>query len=221
MSALTTEPTLGPISLDLRGVSRADTEVVAEILRDLKSASDRVVKAARKWVELPEETRTAVVEGSPRTLRDVWARLDRIGTGAMHPLLWSMHGHAANLLAKLPMDQQEKFLAEKVPVAVVSASGRADIHRIAIEDMGAETRLQVFAVRGNQVTVRTVAEQRAWLVEKSRKEALAAERESQVTRIERPGRWVVEKGRVFPDAARVESGFTLADVLKMVKDLRQ
>ena len=216
----TTKPELGPITLDLRGVSQEDLATVSEILREIKGATERVVKAARRWVEMPEEVRERVVRGSPATLRDVWHRLERIGMGQMHPLLWGSYGHNANLLARLPLQDQERYLAEKIPVAVVSSNGRPDIQRIALEDLGATLRLQVFKSAGRTVQVRTVAEQRAWLAEQQRRRELEEERDTGITRIDRPGRWKVEKNRVWVDPAKLETGLTLKDLAQMMRDLK-
>lgn len=212
-------PALGPVTFDLRGVDAVHVEAVTDILREIKGATDRIAKAARKWVALPEEVQAMVREGTPMALRDVWTRLERIGNGELHPLLYQAYGHGVNLLGRLPLEDQEKYLTEKLPV-VIDRGGVRDNQRMAVQDLGPMLRLQVFAVSGRSVKVRTLAEQRAWLIEQGRKADERARKASKTVSIDRPGRWRVEDGRVHVDASLVARGLTLRDLLAMAKDVR-
>ena len=216
----TTQGELGPVTLDLRGIDREHVDTITEILKDVKLATDRVARAARRWVELPEEVREKVIEGTPRTLHSIWERLGRIGEGRLHPLLYSTFGHAANLLGRLPLTEQEKYLTEKVPVAITNAGGRPDIKRYAVEDLDPQQRLQVFKVAGTGVQVRTVAEQRAWLADQETKRAAKAVASQGLNYLKRPFRWTIDKGRVFIDPVKAKDGLTADDIAQIVRDLK-
>ena len=57
---------LGPVTFDLRSLSKEHVETISEIMRHIKGASDQIVRAARKWVELPDDVRDKVIEGRSR-----------------------------------------------------------------------------------------------------------------------------------------------------------
>ena len=211
---------LGPVTFDLRSLSKEHVETISEIMRHIKGASDQIVRAARKWVELPDDVRDKVIEGTPGTLRSIWDRLDKIGRGTLSPMLYASYGHNHNVLARLPLPEQEKYLTEKISVAIVN-NGRNDIQRIDIDDLGPALRLQVFQIdRTGKASVRSVAQQRAWLVEQERKKHARAKLDAGITKIDRPGRWRIEKNRAFIDPSKLAAGLTLTEILQIAKDLK-
>lgn len=194
-----------------------ERKAVEIILTDLNRAHNSIAKAARKWITLSEETRDQVIEGTPQSMRDIWRKLDRVGAGTLHPRLVTSSGLASRYLGKLPIEEQEKHLTELVEVAITK-NGRADVLRVDVENMSSLQRQQVFAVTGNSVKIRSIPEQKAWLAAREQKER-EKEIHTATTRIERPGRWTVEKGKVFVDPTKMDTGLTKRDILSMLKDL--
>lgn len=195
-------------------VERRSVEI---ILTDLNSAHAKIQKAARKWVTLSEETRDQVIAATPSGMRAIWEKLEAVGNGELHPRLVTADGIAARYLSRLPLKEQEKHLDELIEVAVIH-NRSPDVMRIDVEAMSSFQRQQVFDVKGSSVRIRTIAEQRAWLAEQKRKEQAREER-AETTRIDRPGRWKVENGRVYVAPEKIESGLTKRDVAGMLRDL--
>lgn len=202
----------------LRGISPDDKRILSEILTDLTGAADRIRRAGSKWVSLSEKTRDKVLENIPSTWKVFFQRLQRVGEGSLHPHLYSATGYAASCLGRLPIEEQDKYIRELIPVSVMS--GRTpDVLRIDVEDMSAAQRSQVFKQAGKSVSIRSIPEQRAWLAEQKRKQDKEDDAELGLTDITRAGRWRVHKGRVFIDPDKVESGLTKKDVALMLRDL--
>jgi len=207
------------LTLDLRGVSAEDREVVASILTDLAGAADKIRRAGERWVRLDEAVRDKVMTSVPGHYRPFLERLQRVGDGSLHPQLYSASGRGVTRLEKLPMEEQHRYLTELIPVAVGKDGG--DTKRVDVAAMDGAMQRQVFErVEGNRWRVRTVQEQRAWLRDDKAKQAAKKLTEAHMTKITRVGRYVLEKGRIFPDASKVKEGFTRADVVQMLKDLQ-
>lgn len=194
-----------------------ERKAVEVILTDLNRAHNAIAKAARKWLTLSEDTRDQVIEATPQGMRDIWLKLDRVGSGTLHPRLVTSSGLASRYLSKLPIEEQERYLSELIEVAI-RRGGRADILRVDVENMSSLQRQQVFAVTGNTVKVRSIAEQKAWLADREQKER-EKDAHAETTRIDRPGRWTVEKGRVFISPEKIEVGLTKRDVAAILRDL--
>lgn len=205
----------------LRGLNAEDRATVHEILADLGAAADRIRRAGDKWVALSGKTRERVIEAAPPTWRVFLHRLDLVGRQKLHPQLYASVGKAATWLGKLPLAEQDRYLRERIPVVIVQPSGRQDVRLIDIEEMGEAHREQVFKREDDgTVVLRDVPQQKAWLEQRRERQERAEERHlGDLTVIRRPGRWRVEKGKLYPDKGRVESGFTLRDVKMMAKDL--
>lgn len=195
-------------------VERSAVEI---ILKDLNGAYQKIQKAGRKWITLSEETRETVIEATPLGMREIWTKLERVGTGQLHPRLVTAQGIAARYLAKLPLDEQEKHLTDLIEVSIMRGR-RPDVIRMDIEAMSNFQRQQVFHASGSSVRIRTIPEQRAWLAERERLEGEKAKKE-ETTKITRPGRWTVEGGRVYVASEKIESGLTKRDVADMLRDL--
>lgn len=221
-------PGAGALSLavpvDASEFSPADLASLDGILRDLKGAQDKIAAAARKWVALDAGLRRRVIEATPPSVRDIWDRLDRVGSGSLHPLLATAQGLAARYLGRLPLQEQEHYLRERIPVAIV-ANGALDVLAVDVQAMSSAQRMQVFAAAGGSLKVRDVAEQRAWLAAKERdaaeKAARDLAREVGSAVIERKGRWTVRGGRAYVDAAKVEHGLTQRDAVELLRDLQK
>ena len=206
------------IPVEVTGLSRPEQEVLVEIMADIKKSLDGIRRAAAKWVELPERARAKIVEQTRPSLRDFWAKLERVGSGMLHPQLATVSGLAARYLGKLGIEEQERFLRDGIPVVEVKR-GRYDTRLMDVVMMSEEQRKQVFRVAGQGCAVRTVEEQQVWLADQAAKRLLKSEATDRLKKVDRVG-WSVAGGRVFVKAARVESGLTLRDLETMLKDLK-
>jgi len=206
------------IPVEVTGLSRPEHDVLLEIMADIKRSLDGIRRAAARWVELPERARAKIVEQTRPSLRDFWAKLERVGVGALHPQLATVSGLAARYLGKLDIGEQERFLREGLPVVEVKR-GRYDTRLMDVVLMSEEQRKQVFKVAGQGCAVRTVEEQQVWLADQAAKRLLRQEAADRLKKVDRVG-WSVAGGRVFVKPARVESGLTLRDLETMLKDLK-
>lgn len=206
------------IPVEVTGLSRPEQEVLVEIMADIKKSLDGIRRAAAKWVELPERARAKIVEQTRPSLRDFWAKLERVGSGMLHPQLATVSGLAARYLGKLGIEEQERFLRDGIPVVEVKR-GKYDARLLDVVMMSEEQRKQVFRASGQSVAVRTEEEQRVWLADQAAKRLLRQEAADRLKKVDRVG-WSVQGGKVFVKAARVESGLTLRDLETMLKDLK-
>lgn len=204
------------LPVEVTGISKPEQEVLHAILADIKRGLDATLRAARAWVELPERTRSRIVEQTRPTLRDFWDRLEKIGAGVVHPLLATVDGLPARYLGRLPLEDQERYLREGIPVA--SLRGK-DFRLVDVSTMSEDQRKQVFKAAGAGLAVRTVDEQRSWLADKAARRVLEKERLAGLKTVDRVG-WSVRGGKVYVKAARVESGLTKRDLETMLKDLQ-
>ena len=212
-TALTTS-----MPVEVTGLTTDQQAVLREILRDIQVSVDKMAKAAQRWVELPEKARKRIVEQTNPSLRQFWQRLEKVGMGQLHPLLLTVAGSAATLLGKMPLDDQDKYLRELIPVAV--KKGRAwDERLVDVAEMSEEQKKQVFKVSSDgTVTVRSKEAQIQWIAAADAKrlqEDLAADA---LRKVERTG-WKVEKGRVWLKPAALEAGLTRKQVEQMLRDL--
>ena len=210
--------------LVLESLTSHERDTLDDILRDLKSSFDRFAAAGRKWVGLDETLKAKIVAATPPAQRDIWDRLERVGLGTLHPQLVPARGLAARYLGRLPIAEQGRYLAERIPVAV-TVEGKADVLRIDVSEMTAAQRMQVFHVGGGgSMRVREIAEQRAWLadrerVEREKERAAAARARARVREIHRKGKWDVREGKVFFDPAFAKAGLSVREVRLLLRDL--
>lgn len=216
--SITTRP---PELESLKGLSHAERETVAQIMSDLGGAAHCIQKAADRWIALAAKTREKVLDAAAPTWRPFLARLTEVGEGRLHPLLYSKIGFAARWLGRLPLTEQDKYLRGRIPVVHMDGRGRFDTRLVDVEEMSEEQRKQVFKANDDEtVIVRDAAQQQAYLIDKKRRADRAEELKlGDLNVIKRPGRWRVEKGKLFPDRARVETGFTKRDISLMLRDL--
>lgn len=203
------------IPADVTGLSKAEQELLASIMQDVKRGLDAILRAARTWMELSEKARGRIVEQTRPSLRDFWTKLERVGAGELHPQLATVSGLAARYLGKLPIEEQERYLRDGIPVASLRSK---DFRLVDVVLMAEEQRKQVFTGNGQTARVRSVEEQRVWLSEQAARRVLLKERLAGLKTVDRVG-WSVRSGRVFVKAARVESGLTKRDLETMLKDL--
>ena len=204
--------------VEVTGITADQQAVLAEILSDIKLSIDRLARAAKRWVELPEKARRRIIDQTNPSYRDFWAKLDRVGRGELHPQLATVGGTAARLLGKLSLPEQERYLRELVPVVVVKGRGW-DVRQVDVAEMSEEQRKQVFKMSSDGVvTVREVEAQKVWLADKAAREIMISEAAESLRKVERQG-WRVEKGRVWVKPAAVEAGLTKKQVQQMLKDL--
>lgn len=207
------------IPLDLRRIPVADREALNAILADLRASVERIAAAAERWVQLPDDTRQRVIDATPPAMRDLWQRLDRVGGGTLHPQLATAAGLAARYLSRLPLEEQEHYLTELIPVVVERPSGRRVVERMDVQRMSDRHRQQVFDAAGHVTRVRTPAEQRAWLDQRRQLQEAVPPEDLEATYVDRPGRWRVEGGRAYIDPKKADSGITLREARQIVRDL--
>lgn len=203
------------IPADVTGLSRTEQELLASIMQDVKRGLDAIMRAARTWMELSEKARGRIVEQTRPSLRDFWTKLERVGAGELHPQLATVSGLAARYLGKLPIEEQERYLRDGIPVASLR---NKDFRLVDVVLMTEEQRKQVFRASGQGVAVRSVEEQRAWLADQAARRVLQREKLAGLKTVDRVG-WSVRSGKVFVKASRVETGLTRRDLETMLKDL--
>jgi hypothetical protein len=204
---------------ELKGLSAEDRAVLSQIFAGLSGAANSILEAGQLWIGLRESVREKVLNNVPPTWRKFLARLERVGQGTLHPMLYSAASNASTWLAKMPIDDQDRFLRERIPVAI-KRGGKWDIKNLDVEEMSEEQRKQVFKTVESVVIVRSIEEQQAYAAEQEkRKERQEAAELGNLTVINRPGRWKVEKGRVWPDKIKLTDGLTKRDLTQMLKDL--
>lgn len=206
------------LTIDVEGISKREREVLEDILNDARLSAERLASAARKWVGLPEETRAAVVAQTNPSLRDFWARLTKVGEGLLHPQLVMIGGRAASYLGKLPLEEQERYLRERVPVVMRRGRG-FDVHLVDVAEMSEDQRRQVFKVSDSgEVTVRDEEAQKAYFANRAAQLVVERARLDGMKKVERVG-WRVEGGRVWVKEEKVEGGLTRRDLVTMLRDL--
>lgn len=213
MSKLTTT-----MPVEVTGITAAEQTILHEILKDVQVSVERMARAASKWVELPEKTRARIVEQTNPSLREFWRRLERVGLGTLHPLLITMAGAAANLLGKMPLEDQDKYLQELIPV--VHRKGRGwDERLVDVADMSEEQRKQAFKIGPDgTVTVRDRDAQITYLTDKAARKMIEEHAAEALKKVDRVG-WKVEKGRVWIKPSSIEAGLTKRQVEQILKDL--
>lgn len=206
------------LEVEIEGITRAEREVLADILNDARLSAERLAKAAGKWVGLAAETREKIVAQSNPSLRDFWARLTRVGEGLLHPQLVMVGGKAAACLGKLPLEDQERYLRERVPVVIRRGRG-FDVRLVDVAEMSDEQRRQVFKVSDSgAVAVRDEEAQKAYFANRAAQLLVEREKADAMKKVERVG-WRVEGGKVWVKPDKVESGLTRRDVVTMLRDL--
>lgn len=207
-----------PIPIAASELPRGDSAALRRMFGHIRAAGEEYAQAARIWAEFGEESRALILERSPSFMRATFARLDRVAAGTLLPQLVAAQNHAVDYLGRLPVAEQERYLAERIPVAVKDGRGW-DVAALDVGDLSREQRMQVFEARGGAVRVRTPDEQKAWRreFERKRQEREAADA-GRRTRIERKN-WTMEDGRVWPDPKFAAKGFTKSDLRAMLRDL--
>lgn len=206
------------LTVEVDGLSKREREVLEEILHDAKLSAERLASAARKWVALSEQARDAIVAQSNPSLRDFWARLTRVGEGLLHPQLVMIGGRAASYLGKLPLEEQERYLRERVPVVVRRGRG-FDTRLVDVAEMSEDQRRQVFRVTDDgAVHVRDEEAQKAYFANRAAQLVVEQSRLDGMKKVERVG-WRVEGGKVWVKPDKAESGLTRRDLVTMLRDL--
>lgn len=205
---------------EITGLTADQKETLAEIFREVQASVDRLARAARKWVDLPEKARARIVEQTNPAFREFWTRLEKVGLGTLHPQLATVGGTAARLLGKLPLDDQDRYLREMLPVVIHRGRGW-DVRLVDVGALSEDQRKQVFKVAADgSVIVRDEEMQKAWLSEKAAKKVLEHAAGELMTKVERAG-WRVEKGKLWVKPQLVENGISRRQLEKMLADLEQ
>lgn len=214
---MSTQMTMMP-SIEVTGLTAEQRTALDEILRDVQSSVDRLARAAKRWVELSPKAREKIVEQTNPSFREFWMRLEAVGAGLLHPQLATVGGTAARLLGRLPLEEQDRYLRELLPVVIHKGRGW-DIRLVDVSALSEEQRKQVFKLTSSgSVTVREVEAQKVWLADRAAKRLAESAAGETVTRVERAG-WIVERGRVWVKPGLVESGISRKQLEKMLADL--
>lgn len=211
------DTTLMTQAASLTGISKEHLGILHEILADVKTSVERLAKAGKRWVELPEKVRLKIIEQTNPSFRDFWRKLERVGSGELHPELAAVGGRAASYLGRLPILDQERYLREMLPVVVAKGRGY-DVRLVDVSALSEDQRKQVFKVQSSgAVSVREIEAQKVWLADRAAKLLLEKQAGESLRRVERAG-WVVESGRVWLKPALVENGITRRHLEKMLAD---
>jgi hypothetical protein len=213
MSLITTMP-----AFEVTGLTAEQRTALDEILRDVQTSVDRLARAAKRWVELPPRAREKIIEQTNPSFREFWKRLESVGSGALHPQLATVGGTAARLLGRLPLEEQDRYLRELLPVVVTKGRGW-DVRLVDVAELTEDQRKQVFKLASDGgVTVREVEAQKVWVADRIAKRLVEASGGEALTRVERAG-WRVERGRVWVKPGLVEGGITRKQLERMLADL--
>ncbi len=203
---------------DVTGLSAEHRAALDEIMRDVQSSVERLARAARRWVELPEKVRARIVEQTNPSFREFWRRLEAVGLGTLHPQLATVGGSAARLLGKLPLEEQGRYLVERLPVVVPRGRGW-DVRLVDVAELTEDQRKQVFKLTpSGVVTVRSEEAQKQWLADRAARRLVEAAAAESLKSVERAG-WRVERGRIWVKEALVEGGITRKQLERMLADL--
>lgn len=206
------------LTCDVDKLTKGEREALAEILNDARLSAERLARAAQRWVELSQGTRDKIIAGSNPSLREFWDRLTRVGQGLLHPQLVMVGGRAAGFLGRLPMEEQERYLRDRVPVVVHRGRGW-DVRMIDVVEMTEDQRRQVFKVADDgAVTVRDEEAQKQYFANRAAQLMVEKSRRDELKKVERTG-WSVEGGRVYVKKDKAGEGLTRRDLLTMLRDL--
>lgn len=207
-----------PMTVQVDGLTKREQELLADILNDARLSVERLRQAAAKWMELGEETRAKIVQQSGKSLLDFWAKLTRVGSGLLHPQLVLVGGKACTMLGKLPLEDQERYLRDRIPLVVRKGRG-FDVRLMDVGELSEEQRKQVFRENDDgSVVVRDEEEQKTYFARKAAALLVEQSKLDSLKKVERTG-WRVEQGRVWVKPDKVEDGLTRKDLLIMLKDL--
>jgi hypothetical protein len=198
-------------------LSKDGKEIAEQLLRGFEDITKKAARLGALLVSMSDEDRALFIAGFPAHYRRIWQSLLLVGKGEMHPRLVTATGRAAQVLKRLPYQEQEQYIVELIPVVV--GDGPRAIRHYDIENLPPDLMPQVFAQGGGATRVRSVQEQRDWRAQTAkRREAEAAKKET--TEINRPNRWAIRKGRAYLAPAKVNAGLTLEDVERLRADLK-
>ena len=210
--------TITTITVEVEGLTKGERETLAEILNDARLSAERLARAGARWVEMSEVSRQKIVAQSNPSLRDFWARLERVGHGMLHPQLVMIGGRAASYLGKLPLEEQDRYLRERVPVVVRRGKGW-DVKLVDVAEMSEDQRRQVFKVADDgSVAVRDEEGQKGYFANRAAQLMVEKSRLDGMKKVERIG-WSVESGKVFVKKDKADTGLTRRDLLTMLRDL--
>lgn len=204
---------------DVTGLTPDQRSVLAEIMRDLQASVNRLESAAKKWMELAPGARKKIVDQTNPSFRPFWARLEQVGSGTLHPQLATVGGTAARLLGKLPVEEQGRYLNERLPVVVKPRGAGWDMKLVDVAELSEDQRKQVFRVgRDGTVIVRDEEQQKVYLAEKAARRMVERSAVEHVHEVVRAG-WTARGDRVYPNKDLVKNGITKKQLQKMIADL--
>lgn len=206
---------IAPIKYE--GLESSEKALARQMVEHISQSFEHVDAAAACWVQLQPETQARFIEATATGLRYLWERLERIGNKELHPLLWNAHGSGAKALAALPYDSQAHFLTHKIPVLVGN-----ELRELDVTALSADQVTQVFRRTRRGVSIRDYQQQRRWILARERerqKQATSAARKVQSRRIERRGKWVIEKGLAHIRPALNNAGIDLETARQLIADL--
>jgi hypothetical protein len=150
-----------------------------------------------------------IMDQCPGITAQVIAVFERIGRGQILPALAMDNSAGANLLKSLPVSQQERYMAEPVPLVIETERG-TDTLLVKVKDMSAAQARQAI-IDGR---IRTLAEQKAYRAEIRQRELTYATRPAQG---ETPI-WRIRNGRVeFLRGAILSAGELATIITQLTK----
>ena len=185
----------------------SQSQLIDQLIHHLRKGSEQFIAAGRILVRM--------VEANPRVYDEITAqhpslsprllqRLENIGRGTLHPELLIVAVPGLDRLGKLPLDMQERYLHETVPL-VVETEGGTDILQVKLGEVTRAQTAQLFD--GNRL--RTVSEQKIWLVDQRAATARKVNRT--------PAPYRISKGKAIIGGMP----FTAAELEAIAQELRK
>lgn len=136
-------------------------ELEQKFVKELLSGMSEIVQAGNtlvKLIELDPESRERLIQDY-HIPRNTIGTLERIGSKLLCPEL----AFSDIKLRALPMFEQKRVLKDKIEILVIKEDGTTDILKVNLLTAPPEIKRQVL----NGDRIRTLDEQRAWLVAKN------------------------------------------------------
>lgn len=187
--------------------------------RDVKEAFELIDRCRKTWLEAGKIIAKRMDEDKGFADRfseqtgiaiDIVIGFQRVGQGKVLPQLLLMNKGGTNCLRRMPIEVQEKYLNEPLPV-VIKKGDSYDVLPVAVTDLTRDQVEQVFNGEG----VRSEGAQRAWLADWERKELI------KVKAVKAQMPWYIQKGIcVFPPSPSPQK-FTLEQILRIAVEMQK
>lgn len=197
-----------------------DKALLAEINELLQAGlvklGDAFRRASEKWAQLSDATRTKMLNHEDAPTRNLARKLADIATNRLLAPLAPINGFPGMLVAMLPLPEQKRLAENKLMVELALPNG--DSRWIAANDLTRAESQQVWERTGHgEARTRTLDEQRAWVAEQDQLRQQNEPKKTEKATLAQPGKWRIEKNRVFFNPER---GFRIEDLEKLIAQMK-